>query len=59
MRFNAKKFLANADSVCRKTIPESHREALNGKEVLNEQIEYRADGEDWFLYPVLPEWCDD
>lgn len=58
MRFNAGKFMANADGVCRKALPESHRQALDGKEVINGQIEYTADGYEWYLYPVLPEWCD-
>ncbi len=58
MRFNAKKFAINADSICRRTIPESHRKVLDGKEVVDGKIEYSADGQDWYLYPVLPEWCD-
>ncbi len=58
MKFNKKKFAANADSVCRKLLPESHRQALDGKEVVDGQINYEADGEEWYLYPVLPEWCD-
>lgn len=58
MRFNEKKFSANADSVCRRCLPESHRQALNGREVIDGEIEYEADGEEWYLHPVLPEWCD-
>ena len=58
MRFNAKKFAANADAVCRKSLPESHREVLNGMEVKEGQIEYVVDGEEFYIYPVLPEWCD-
>ncbi len=58
MKFNSKKFMINADSVCERAIPKSHREALDGKEVVNGEIEYSVSGEDWYLYPVLPEWCD-
>lgn len=58
MKFNAKKFTANADSACRKRLPESHRQALDGKKVVDGQINYEADGKAWYLYPVLPEWCD-
>jgi hypothetical protein len=58
MRFREKRFSANADSVCRRCMPESHRKALEGREVVNGQIEYEADGECWYLYPVLSEWCD-
>lgn len=50
--------MANADAACRKALPESHRRELDGKEVINGQIEYNADGNEWYLYPVLPEWCD-
>ncbi len=59
MRFNAHKFKLHADSVCRKAVPESHRKALDGKEVVDGKIEYSVDGQDWYLYPVQPEWCDD
>ena len=58
MRFNAKKFASNADSVSRKSLPETHRQELDGKTVVDGQIEYSVDGEDYYLYPVLPEWCD-
>ena len=49
MRFREKRFSANADSVCRRCMPESHRKALEGREVVNGQIEYEADGECWYL----------
>lgn len=58
MKFNASKFRKNADSVCRKLIPEPHRLALDGKEVVNGKIDYSVDGKDYYLYPVLKEWCD-
>jgi len=58
MKFNAEKFRKNADSTCRKLIPELHRLALDGKEAINGQIDYSVDGKDYFLYPVLQEWCD-
>lgn len=58
MRFNAKKFAASADSTTRKALPMSHRLELDNKEVVDGQIEYSVDGEEWCLYPVLLEWCD-
>lgn len=58
MKFSAKKFSKNADSICRKRLPESHRNVLDGKEVVDGKIEYEADGKEYYLYPVLPEWCD-
>ena len=59
MRFSAKKFSANADPICRKLLPESHRLVLDGKEVIGGKIYYEAEGAEWYLYPVLPEWCDE
>ena len=58
MKFSAKKFSANADSVCKKSLPESHRKALDGKEVVGGKIDYEVDGSEWYLYPVLPNWCN-
>ena len=57
MKFDRKMFSINADHVCRRLLPESHREALDGKEVIDGQIEYIADGKEWYLFPVLSEWC--
>lgn len=59
MRLDKKKFSANADPTCRKLITEEHRDALDGKEVVNGQIEYTVNGENYYLFPVLPEWCID
>lgn len=58
MIFSTKKFEANADNVCRKALTAPHRQALEGKEVIDGQIEYSVDGEDYYLYPVQPEWCN-
>lgn len=58
MKFNAKKFMSNADSIARKSVPELHRQVLDGREVIDGQIDYSLDGKDYYLYPVLPEWCD-
>lgn len=58
MKFSVKKFAANADKVCRKAVTEPHRQALDGKEVVDGQIDYSVDGKEYYLYPVLPEWCD-
>lgn len=57
MKFNAEKFTSNADRICRKAVPKSHRQILDGKEVVNGKIEYEVDEEEFYLYPVLPEWC--
>lgn len=57
MRFNARKFKKNAKQL-RRLIPESHLKELDGKEVVGGKIEYMADGEEFYLYPVLPEWCE-
>lgn len=57
MRFSTERFVKNADAGVRKLLPESHRRALDGKEVQNGQIEYSADGENWCLYPVDVAWC--
>jgi len=57
MKFNAEKFSSNADSTCRKAVPESHRQVLHGKEVIDGKSEYEVDGEGFYLYLVLPEWC--
>lgn len=57
MKFDRKSFSDNADSICRKLLPESHRQVLDGREVVDGKIEYNADGKEWYLYPVLPEWC--
>lgn len=58
MKFNAEKFRTNADNVCKKALPELHRQALDGKEVADEKIIYSVGGEEFYLYPVLQEWCD-
>ena len=40
-------------------LPESHLEALDGKPVAFGRVIYSADGEDWYLYPVPKEWCEE
>jgi hypothetical protein len=49
-------------------LPESHLNAIDGKEVIFKHIsgdkfgiveEYKADGQEWYLYPVMPEWCEE
>lgn len=56
MRFSTAKFKKNAKGL-RKQVPDSHLEVLDGKEVIGGEIKYLVDGEDWYLFPVLPEWC--
>lgn len=39
-----------------------HLDILDGQPVQDAgngvyQLKYEADGEDWELYPVMPEWC--
>ena len=58
MKFSKKAFSKDADATCRKALPESHREALDGKEETDGQIEYCVGGEEYYLYPVLSEWCE-
>lgn len=58
MKFNAEKFRVNADNVCKKALPESHRQELDGKEVVDGEMIYSVDGEEFCLYPVLLEWCN-
>lgn len=58
MKFNADRFLKYADNISKKLVTEPHRKALDGKEVIDGEIRYSIDGEEYYLYPVLPEWCD-
>lgn len=59
MKFSAKKFSQNASAICKKLIPESHRRVLDGMEVIDGQIDYEVDGEEYYLYPVELEWCEE
>ena len=57
--FSAKQFRRHADCTVRRALPESHLEALDGKPVAFGRVIYSADGEDWYLYPVQKEWCEE
>jgi len=57
MKFSAEKFKKNAEKHICKSIPESHRQVLDDMEVIDGQIDYEVDGEEYYLYPVLSEWC--
>ena len=39
-------------------LPDSHLAVLDGREVVDEHINYEVDGEEFYLYPVIPEWCE-
>ena len=60
--FSTAAFLG-ADSGKRlKAVLGSHLDLLDGKPVQQAgdgfgRIEYTAEGQDWELYPVMPEWC--
>ena len=62
MLFSKEMFLKNA-SPALKAILSKHLDALDGKEAVPHEdglltVEhYRALGQDWYLYPVYPEWC--
>ena len=57
MKFSATKF--KKDKRYRRLLSESHLEVLDGLEVVNEHIDYEVDGEEFYLYPVIPEWCEE
>lgn len=65
MRFSQVQFEKNADLTVKKLIPKTHREVLDGMEVHFEEDgwgiidHYSVDGEDWYLYPVHKNWCED
>lgn len=65
MIFSRKNFESSAPNYVKKLVPESHRMALDGKQVVFEKndrfgtVNYEADNADWTLYPVYPEWCEE
>jgi hypothetical protein len=56
MKFSASKF--RKDKRYRRLLPDSHLAVLDGREVVDEHINYEVDGEEFYLYPVIPEWCE-
>ena len=59
MKFSRKKFERNADKGILRLVPKEHRAALDGKEVVNGEIEYMVGNDKFCLYPVFPEWCEE
>ena len=57
--FSTKQFRRHADRTVRRALPESHLVVLDGKPVAFGRVIYSADGEDWYLYPVPKEWCEE
>lgn len=65
LRFSRKKFESNAPVSVRKTL-KPHLDALDGLTVdfpagesYGTIASYKAEGQDWMLYPVYPEWCEE
>ncbi len=58
MKFSEDKFRRNADHAIRKRMPQSHLNVLDGMEVDMCEITYTVDGEEYYLYPVEPDWCE-
>lgn len=63
--FSKEKYKQSKYSRMTKLLPESHLAALECKKVTFKSgdrfgiVEYEADGQEWYLYPVLPEWCEE
>ena len=60
--FSATAFLSSDSGKRLKNILDGHLGILDGRPVQEApndfgKIEYQADGLDWELYPVMPEWC--
>lgn len=62
MVFSKEMFLKNASSALKKVLSK-HLDALDGKEAVPSEdglliVEhYSVLGQEWYLYPVYPEWC--
>ncbi len=54
MKFSAAKF--KKDRRYRRLLDNKHLEALDGREVIDEQIDYEVDSKEFYIYPVVPEW---
>lgn len=64
MVFSRKRFEENAEPYVKKLVPENHRTALDGLPVqfVGESfgtVDYEVQGEEFTLYPVYPEWCEE
>lgn len=63
MKFSKDKFNKNASKTVKKLLSK-HIDALDGMEVkFNEEFgeieQYTVDGEEFYLYPVSREWCEE
>jgi hypothetical protein len=59
IKFNKVKFIKNANSSCKRSL-KNHVDTLEGREVdQNGEINYKIDGEKFYLYPVMPEWREE
>ena len=59
MKFSREKFECNADKATIRAVPKEHRVALDGKEVVNGEINYKVGNDKFYLFPVWPEWCEE
>lgn len=57
MKFSKEKF--KKDKRHNKLIPKEHVDIIDGMEVIDQQIEYKVGVIRHYLYPVLPEWCEE
>ncbi len=62
--FSRTNFEAFAPVGVKKLIPDAHREALDGKPVNARGngfywVDYEVDGEEFTLYPIYTEWCEE
>ncbi len=60
--FSKAAFLSSDSGKRLRTILSGHIGLLDGRQVQETgdgfgRIEYKADGQSWELYPVMPEWC--
>ena len=65
LRFSRRKFESNASVSIRRSL-KSHPDVLDGLPVdfsadakYGVIKHYEAEGKDWYLYPVYPEWCEE
>lgn len=64
MKFSKAKFRKNASKGIVRQLGK-HVDVLDGMEVdfsedgVNGTVEYEYEGEEFYLYPVLPEWCEE
>lgn len=55
--FSKRLFNQNAPVYVKRLIPEAHTSVLDGKEVKDRIIEYEVNGNEYYLYPIEPDWC--